>query len=473
MMRKLWLILTLAILLAAATFVAAQSGVPGTGWTTGMQFQNVGDDDAAIRLRLYTPQGSAIDCGEKFAPPGGSVNYLVESACALSNTFGGSAVVESNQPLQGIVHINNDDMGRAAGIYNGTTVDEIAATLLFPLVKHNHAGRTTSFHIQNAGASPINLTATFRVNGVTYTKQFSNVPAFAMVVVPPADANVPAGNGQVGSLTVTGSGPMAGTSLEHQHVAAVAQNLQASKAFTTADYDDMVYCPLFRNNHTGSRLTTGAQVQNVGAAAQTVTLTYTPRDGGATVTRTANVQPGASATFYAPLIGIPSGSVGSVTISGTGDIVAVVNDEGVDRGQQRMTTYACFPAHQATNKVMLPLYKEQWYGNISGIQIQNVAGDGKSADIKITYIATNTGNRVTLAPAAPVAAGGSVTFFGISGRISPPGLKVISGSPEAMANSFGSVVIESNTPIVAIANESGFGPNASDQDSKNYEGLNQ
>lgn len=473
MARKVTIMFVLVGLLAAVSLAAAQVGIPGTGWTTGMQFQNVGNGSAAVRLYLYTPQGNTIDCGEKNAPPGGSVNYLIEANCLLSGVFGGSAVVESNQPLQGIVHINNAGVGQAGGIYNGTTVDEAANTLLFPLMKHNHSGRTTSFHIQNAGGSPINVTAAFRVNGIAYNKTFNGVPSGAMVVVSPADAGVPAGNGQVGSLTVTGNGPMAGTSLEHQHAAAVAQNLQATKAFTASDYDNKVYCPLFRNAHTGARLTTGAQVQNVGNSAQTVTLTYTPRDGGNTVTRTANVQPGASATFYAPQIGIPAGSVGSVTISGQGNIVAVVNDEGTDRGLQRTTTYACFPAHKATNRVVLPLYKEYWMGNMSGIQIQNVSGNGTAANVRITYIATNNSNRVTLAPGAAVAAGGSVTFFGISDRISPPGFSVVSGNPAAMDSSFGSVIIESNTPIVAVANESGYGPGASNQDSKNYEGFNQ
>ncbi len=288
--------ITLFVGLSAAI---AQSNPPGTGWTTGMQFQNVGDGSAAVRLYLYTPQGGAIDCGEKSAQPGASVNYLIDSNCLLSGPFGGSAVVESNQPMRGIVHINNANTGQAAGIYTATTMDEISSTLLFPLVKHNHVGRTTTFHIQNAGGSPVNMTATFRVNGATFTKQFTNVPANAMVVVSPADAGVPGGNGQVGSLTVTGSGPLAGTSLEHQHAAAVAQNLQASQAFTTGDYDSKVYCPLFRNAHGNGKLTTGAQVQNVATTAQNITLTYTPRDGGNKVTKTVNVQPGASATFYA------------------------------------------------------------------------------------------------------------------------------------------------------------------------------
>lgn len=465
-------ILLLAALLVGLSVAAAQTSPPGSGWTTGMQLQNVGTSQADIRLYLYTQQGQLIDCGSRTAKVGASVNYLVDT-CSIPNEFGGSAVVESNQPLRGIVHINNGAVGQAGGIYTGMSMDEVSPTLLFPLVKHNHFGRTTTFHIQNAGGTPVNLTATYRVNGSTYTKQYNNVPANAMVVVSPADAGVPAGNGQVGSLTVTSSGPLAGTSLEHQHTAAVAQNLQASRAFTPADYDDKVYCPLFRNAHTGAQLTTGAQVQNVSNTAQTVTLTYRPRDGGQTITKQQSVAPGASATFYAPFLGIPAGSVGAVTITGQGNLVAVVNDEGNENGMKRTTTYSCFPASKATQRVVLPLYKEYWVGNTTGIQIQNVAENGAAANIQITYIATNVVSTVKLTPGVSVPAGGSTTFFGVSNRIFPPTMTVVSGNPATLATTYGSVIIESNTPIVAIANESGFGAGASAQDSKNYEGFNQ
>ena len=470
---KSWPVIAVLLLLSTIAVAAAQTNPPGAGWTTGMQFQNVGNSTGEVRLLLYTPDGESIDCGPRTAPAGGSVNYLVDVHCAVPEQFGGSAVVESNQPLRGIVHINNAGLGQAGGIYSGTTMDEIAPTLLFPLVKHNHAGRTTTFHVQNASSAPVNLTATFRVAGGTYTKNYNGIPANAMVVVAPADAGVPAGNGQVGSLTVTGNGPLAGTSLEHEHAAAVAQNLQASKAFTAADYDDKVYCPLFRNAHTGQSLTTGAQVQNVGNSTQSITFSYRPRDGGNTISHTESVAPGASATFYAPSLGIPAGSVGAATITGQGNIIAVVNDEGSENGLRRTTTYACFPAAEATNRVVLPLYKEYWMGNTSGIQVQNVSGNGQTATVTLTFRATNGGQTVRVSHGTPIADGGSITFFAVSQGLSPAGMTVVSGNAGGLMSSFGSVVIESNRPIVAIANESGFGPGASQQDSKNYEGFNQ
>lgn len=450
--------------------VQKNGDLPGTGWTTGMQFQNVGQAAADIRLLVYNKNGLEYDCGAKAAQPGGSVNYLMDNACPTTPAeFNGSGFAVSEEPISGIIHVNNAATGRAGGIYISTPAEDTATSLFFPLVKHNHFGRTTTLAIQNAADNPVNITATYRVQGQVYTKVYNNVPVKAKIVTTPLDAGVPAGNSQVGSLTVTASGPIAGTSLEHQYSAPVALNLQASKAFTPFDYAPTVFCPLFRNASSG--LTTGAQVQNVSDQTQTVTLVYTPRDGGPTVTSGQEVKAGASATFYAPFINVPAGSVGSVTIQSGGNIVAVVNDEGTVNGYQRTTTYACFPISRVTNRVVLPLYKEFWFGNTSGIQIQNVGAD--EATIRITYIATNKNASVTFSPGYKVPAGSSTTFFGVSQELFPPSMTVISGDPATLANSYGSVVIESDTPIVAIANESSYGPNASGQDSKNYEGFNQ
>jgi len=58
----------------------------------------------------------------------------------------------------------------------------------------------------------------------------------------------------------------------------------------------------------------------------------------------------------------------------------------------------------------------------------------------------------------------------------PPGsdLLTAAGSPAALQGTYGSVVVTSDRPVVAIVNESSYalhGP-AGNQDSKNYEGFN-
>jgi hypothetical protein len=469
----------LIVLLVSVSLVAAQGQLPGSGWKSGQQIQNVGTANASIVFQAYDGSGTSFACGSDNVAPGASTNVLTDLDCPVPAGFVGSAVVSADQPIAAIVNVNNRPTGSAAGQYRGTDGADVATTIAFPLMKNAFGGRTTTFYVQNASTSTNNITATFRVGANTFTKSYNAVPANAMVVISPADATPAVPAGAVGSLTVVGSQPLAGTSLEHEATAAVAQNLQASKAFTPNDYDDVAYCPLVRNNHTPNAQTTGIQAQNVGAAAQTVRVDYSYRIGAGALQTKSVTSPslavGESFTFFGgdATNGIPSGALGSATVTGVGggNIAVVVNDRGFNTvNPNRVTTYACFSAGGASANVVLPLYKEFFGGNTSGIQIQNV-GAGP-ATVQVAYQPTG-GSTVTFSHSTPIAVGSSATFFGVSSLTSPAGITVVSGNQASLNNSFGGVVITSNQPIVAIANEASNAPNPSGQDTKNYEGFNQ
>ena len=475
--KTLTIFALIIVLLVSVSLVAAQGQLPGSGWKSGQQIQNVGSANASIVFQAFGQDGTPYNCGGDNVAPGASTNVLTDADCPVPAGFVGSAVVSADQPIAAIVNVNNRGTGTAAGQYRGTDGADVATSIAFPLVKSNFGGRTTTFYVQNASTSPNNINATFRVGAQTYPKTFNAVPGNAMVVISPADAGVPAGS--VGSLTVTGSQSLAGTTLEHEAAAAVAQNLQASKAFTPNDYDDVAYCPLVRNAHTANSQTTGIQAQNVGAGPQTVRVDYSYRIGnGAVQTKTVNspsLAVGESFTFFGgdASLGLPAGALGSATVTGVGggNIAVVVNDRGFNTANpNRVTTYACFAAGGSSPDVVLPLYKEYFGGNTSGIQIQNV-GAGP-ATVQVTYQPTG-GSPVTFSHSTPIAVGSSATFFGVSALTSPQGITVVSGNQASLNSTFGGVVITSNQPIVAIVNESSNAPNASGQDTKNYEGFNQ
>ncbi len=476
MTRKALVLVVLLVLLTGVSLVMAQSNLPGSGWKSGQQIQNIGNGNAQIVFTAYGPGGDQFACGSKPAAPGASVNFLTDVDCnTVPAGFVGSAVVSADQPIAAIVNVNNRGTGAASGQYRGTDGSDVANTIAFPLVKNAFAGRTTTFYVQNASTSPNNISAEFNVGGSTFNRNFPNVPANAMVIFIPADAGVPGGG--VGSLTVTGTGPLAGTSLEHEASAAVAQNLQASKAFTPSDYDDTAYCPLIRHAHTGNEQTTGIQAQNVGNSAQRISVQYAYSVGGGAVqnktVQSPNLQPGESFTFFGAdaTYGIPAGGLGSATVSGDGggNIAVIVNDRGFrSTNPNRVTAYSCFPASSATNTVLLPLYKELFGGNTTGIQVQNVGNSGASCNV--TYAPTG-GSAVVLKNDSPITPGGSVTFFNTSNPSG--GISVVSGNAASLNNSFGGVTIECNQPVVAIGNESSFPPADSFQDTKNYEGFNQ
>lgn len=478
--RLLFMALVLTLVLSVGLVTAAGSDLPGSGWESGQQIQNVSTTETTtINLMAYDQSGTPTDCGTRDSvPPGGSVNYLMTD-CPVPDGFQGSGVVSAGAPIAAIVNVNNRTVGAAAGQYRGTEGADASTTIAFPLVKNSFAGRTTTFYVQNASDQTNTIDATFTAGPYggtpsTYTHTYSNIPPYAMVIVTVEDASVPTNT--VGSLVVEGDFPLAGSSLEHQANTggAAAANLQASKAFTPSEYDQEAFCPLVRSNHTNRMQTTGIQVQNTSGASQTVSLTASFRvNNGAlqTVTETSPaLADGQSHTFFGPDF-LPDGALGSATVSGaTGSIAAVVNDRGFALDPSPVTTYACFPSAGSSSRVVLPLYKEYFFGNTSGIQVQNVSA--APVTVELTYTPVG-GSPVTVSHSEPIPVGASKTFFGVSQGTSPAD---ITGANPALVNSYGGVVITADGNVVAIANESsfgGFGTVASGQDTKNYEGFNQ
>jgi len=461
MKKTITFLIFVFVMVFGVSLVLAQGGLPGAGWKSGQQIQNVGASNATIQFVAYGTDGTEYDCGSDIAEPYASVNVATDIDCPVAAGFAGSAVVSADQPMAAIVNVNNKGTGNAAGQYTGTDGADVSATISFPLMKNNWSGRTSTYYVQNASSSVNRITATFTLvnGGGTFSHVYTNVPANAMVVITPNDAGVP--DVRLGSLSLEADYPLAGTVLEHETAVAVAQNLQASRAFSPNDYDTVLYCPLVRNNHTSKGQTTGVQVQNVDSSPQTVTITY-----GSGITNQALVAAGASHTFLTSA-DLASGSLDSAVLESAGNIVAVVNDKGTKTSNpQRVTTYACFAGANATTNVSLPLVKEKFGVNQTGVQVQNV-GD---SPIIITATYNNSGGSVVVKNTAPLPVGESFTFYAVYG--SPAGITVVSGNPASLLNTNNGVSLSATGPIVAIANESTVSGSVI-QDTKNYEGFNQ
>jgi hypothetical protein len=158
----------------------------------------------------------------------------------------------------------------------------------------------------------------------------------------------------------------------------------------------------------------------------------------------------------------------SVTSTGGGDLAAITNDRADAPNPKRFTTYACFAETNATNSISLPLAKEDFFNNTTGIQIQNV-GNGP-ATYTLTY-RTGAGNTVVLTHTDPVPVGASKTFFRVASG-GTANIQVSSGSLANLPGTVSGVTITSNQPIVAMANEANYN-GVNPQDTKNYEGFNQ
>jgi hypothetical protein len=317
------------------------------------------------------------------------------------------------------------------------------------------------------------------MGGTPYSTSYRNVKPYARVILQPGDA-VTSTAVTVGSLIVTGTQSLAGISLEHPTDEPVITGMQASRAFVASDYDDTLHCPLLRYQWAGAQTTTGLQVQNVGDQETDITVEYTVISGTVSipVVTTMDVLPGASANFLQENHFEPETLASAVITSDPAvDLVAVVNDRADGTNPKRYLTYACFSDDNATTKVSLPLAKEHFHGNTSGVQVQNT-GD-LPIHLVLTYTTNTTNWTFVISTTSPIAAGASKTFWNLTGGGTKDIEIITTTVPIAnFVNSNSGVIVESQSwnaskiqPIVAMAIESSENI-ANPQDSKSYEGVN-
>jgi len=500
------MLLSLVLSLAGASLAAAQSpdaasspdDLPGGGWYTGVQLQNVGTAGANFTITAYSSTSTATFTKASSAPipQNGSQTFLPADMNIGGAAFQGSAVVSSDQALNSIVNITNRAIsvgtvsygiagGLAAAQYQG--VNKPATTLSFPLVKRNHFGKTTTFSIQNAGSVAATATATFTVGGGVFKFTTPAIEPNRMFILNPSAAGVPSGNGvSLGSLTVSSSQLLAGTVTEHDSTESgvtLALALQATRGFTQGDYDVKTFAPIIKSEFFNRF--TGLQVQNVSSGPVDMTVTYKGGGGtcvGQTFTSKATAVPaGASHTFVHLTSDatnpMPKGCLASATVEATGNVVGVVNEafvpafisSGGNGGRQELTAYSCAAAKSATAKLSAPLYKEKSFNKGTGLQVQNV-GAAAATNVVATFVSP-AGSFTTKPQTIP--AGGAFTFtelFKHPELFTTPIPATISG-----ANGVFGVVVTADQSIVAIANESPypFTAPAIQQDKNNYEAFNQ
>lgn len=452
-MKKSMIIVVALVFLLVALVGTSSAAVPGSGWWVGAVHQNVGDSNATLSVTAYDSQTSnTYTYNPSPLAPGASFNVSPDNIPGLPAGFVGSIVTSSDQPLVAQVNVTNRQAGSngvagglAAGIYNGTDGSTASTSLTFPLVKNGHFNKTTTFYLQNAGSSAATISVVFAVGGTNYPYTSPSIGPGQMVAVDPGLAGVPSGNGNVGAMTATSAQPMAGVMLEHETTASVAKVLQASNAFAPGEVNQTLYCPTFKQGHFGR--SSGIQVQNTHTSAQNVTVTYVGTSG-TFVSTVNNLAPGASTTFINDS-NITSGTIFAATVEGSaGPVAAIVNEAEIPlvNPNQTATTYNCQSAATATTKVTYPAFKENRFGRLTALQIQNVGGS-QATNVVLSFTDNNGATRVT--NAQTISAGASSTFVCVSSK------SIWNGSSLA-ANTLSGVTITADQPIIAIANEASW-----------------
>lgn len=488
MKKKLASILTASIVTLLIVGIAfAQSNLPGSGWWSGEQVQNVGTSEATILITAYDKDSTSEFSAQETVASGAAKTFVPGDFSGMPDGFQGSAVVSSDQPIKAIVNVTNRASGslgvtggKAAAQYQGVDGSMVANTLYFPLAKGDHFDKTTTFYIQNAGSAAATASATFTMrNGDTHNVTTPSIGPNQMAVFSVLDAttwnSTVEDDGRVGGMEVTSSQPLAGVVMEHYTTENPATIAQSTRGFTDSDFDTKAYAPVVKHNRFNRF--TGIQVQNVSGGAINIDVNYTGTAGacaGNTYTDSAtNVPAGTSQTFVqiAGRTNLPSDCTASATIEATGDIVAIVNEsylrDAIPASGQASVTSSALPDGSATMEISIPLFKDDRFGKRTGLQIQNV-GASKATNVVATFECQGAASFTAVSQPQEVAAGGGLLFYTPSDDSS----LFTSGDPFNSSDVNCAVSVSSDQPVVAIANESVIPGGSLEQDNNNYEGFN-
>ncbi len=502
-MKKLkWVSLILLGVLIITGTAMAQGGVdnlPGAGWWSGQQIQNIGTDTIEVHIMAYEQaSGGKVYEATESVDPGAAFTFTPFTSLPLEDGMQGSAVVRATGPIRAIVNVTNNPVqnmgvegGTAAAQYQGFSHEAIADTLYFPLVKASYYNNTTTYYIQNAGSASTKFSASFTMgDGSQYTYETPLVEPNRIAIFSifnsedftlPHQIDNSLDPARLGSLIVTSEQPMAGVVMEHATIQDPAQVVYSTRGFTSNDFDTKAYAPVIKDMFWGAY--TGIQVQNVETENSIdVTLTYYVTDGpnaGEVIHQTKEgILPGTSHTFVqlvpppnnSPL---PMDNLASVVIESTGgQFVAIVNE--TNAANTAGITYSAIPDRATTRRVSAPLFKDFYYGATSGLQIQNVGTEEAEIVAQFSCIPVTGAPFVATSKPQMVDPGAAVLFFRPSVNAD---MFELDGTVHIFLDRTNcSVDITGTQNIVAIVNEmgveDGYGFNFHGVDDNNYEGFN-
>lgn len=507
------LIVVLVLAVSASAVFAGPSSLPGGGWWSPFQIQNVGDGTATVTYTAHwVVGGSGGDTtysqdGDITVDSGGSVtynpalapNYPTGSRIGFDTTdghlptgFAGGVEIASTEPLRAVVTVNNFEAGggvvgtpggRASAYYQ--SVQEPGTTINFPVMKHNYYGQTTNFYIQAAGGDAT-INATYTYGGSSSTVTGVAIADGKSYLLDPASATPPVpatGNGTLGSLVVTAvSGEIAGVIIEAQHNVDPGTFALSTKGFGPDDADTTIVAPTNKTIYYGG--STGWQLLNTTSTEATAVVTFTVSGVGAgSLAATAGIAVGdqfaANVTIPASgsyLFSVGNGNYYKATdITGTTSLteglffsglavstqplVATVNEAN---GPNRIL-YSAFGAGNATTKLAAPAVKEAFYSQRTSLVVQNV---GTASTTPSVSYACSDGSTYDFDSYKAIAPGEAVNFFMLSDAgHSANGWNAI----KVPVNNNCAVSVTATQPIVAVAQES---ISTGTQDLKNYEGFN-
>jgi hypothetical protein len=443
------------VILAAALLMAlALVGVPSAGaqqgitWTTGFQVQNLSATAANVSITFYDgTTGNALTPFNAVIAANASTNFFPLDGGAgrpsVPAGFSGSAVISSDQPVSAILNILGNGAaysGAASGISAGST------TVGLPLIQKNNGGFQTWFSLQNAGSSNATVSVAFKprdsVSGNAFTVSNLTIKPGAAITLDTTTTQLNGlGTKFVGSATVTSNQPIA--AIVNQTGLGASKTMLTYDGFGSSAGSPTINMPLVQNGNGG--FFSGLSIQNLGATATTITVTYGPNTRGTFQPQNqtfTNVAAGQTVAFNTAVAfgGNTSAQryVGSAKATATNPLVGVVNQLGAISG----SSYEAFNPSLATNKVSAPLVMANNGGFYTTVQCQNVGT--AATTITISYSPNTKGTFTPPNTTQNIAPG--VSGAPISQLVAAAGNRYVGSA---------TVTATGNVPIACVINELG------------------
>ncbi|HEY3081093.1 MAG TPA: hypothetical protein VGM69_14465 [Chloroflexota bacterium] len=316
-------------------------------YTTSIVIQNAGSLATTATL-TYTGSGTTVT-EQKTIPANASVTVDNALTPGMPNGFSGSAVVTADQPLALIFMVSStaNQLAAGSGVAGGTT------SVYLPALYNYYAGQYRSaIVVQNVDT----VSTTVRVDyydAATRALVYSETQGIAAGASgrPFLQFNAAAPGSAQGGLRAGFIGSAVVTSLEGKNIVAVVNMeqpnlgyLESYVGFPASTATSTANCASILNNY--YNFNTFLTVQNVGAAATDVTITYKNPSGTTVSTKTVNLPANGVAGQYTPTqSGTAPGAIvySAVVQGGAGSqIVAMVNQqEGLGLAGDVLQVYAC------------------------------------------------------------------------------------------------------------------------------------
>jgi hypothetical protein len=386
-MKKL-ISLAVVMLIVAIPLNGVWAGTGGP-YTVGVQIANLSSTAAANIVMSFYDQAGALQANpsDTIAAAGSKTYFPLN----VASGFNGSMVISSDQPVAAIANVVlNNGTGSGAAY---SSFSSGATTINLPNLNKNNYGLDTWFNVQNVGSADATVYVSY-APGTCTESPITVKPNSSKTVDQSVNSCLP--NGFVGAATVTSTQSIVATAMQIQRS---GNQVIAYRGFTSAS--TTLVMPQISSNFYKSG--TGIQIQNTGATATNVTLTYTPSAGfpGASCTETKAIPAGASTTFGFPQLPAGCGTTGTGVSDTTNGgfvgaakvtansanmpLVAIVNQ--ITRGAASGDAYQAINPANATSKVSLPNINDRNYGLFTGLAVANVGTQPTS--ISCTFSGTS------------------------------------------------------------------------------------